>query len=219
MDRDHRLATWIALGITLAVALILLAALCLPAEAAGIPRAMQAHKGLLVRSCHAVWGLDAPVAVMAGQVHQESKGDASAVSPVGAGGVAQFMPATASWLAEAHPELGRPDVWSPAWSLRALATYDLWICERVKGAASDCDRWAMILSAYNGGLGWVIKDRALAARQGLDSATWWDQVETVNAGRKPAAWTENRAYPRLILLEHQPLYLAWGPGVSCEVRR
>lgn len=219
MDRDHRLATWVALGITLAVGLILLAALCLPADAGGIPRAMQAHRSLLIRSCRVVWGLDAPVAVMAGQVHQESKGDASAVSPVGAGGLAQFMPKTAEWLADAHPELGRPDVWSPAWSLRALATYDLWIWQRIKGAASDCDRWAMTLSAYNGGLGWVQRDRALAARQGLEPGRWWNQVETVNAGRSLAAVRENRIYPRRTLLEHQPLYLGWGPGVSCEVRR
>jgi hypothetical protein len=72
----------------------------------------------------------------------------------------------------------------------------------------------MALAAYNGGLGWVWRDQALAKRQGLDPARWWNSVETVNAGRSLAAKRQNTGYPRAILLKRQPKYLAWGPGVD-----
>lgn len=215
-----RLSTLIALAVTLAVAaLVLLAMLALPADAGSAPRAMQAHRGLIIRAARSsAWGMSAPVAALAAQIHQESRGDENARSPVGAMGLAQIMPSTATWLAETHPELGRPDAWNPAWAVRALCAYDRWIWERVRGAASECDRWAMTLSAYNGGLGWLLKKRSAAARLGLEPGVWWDQVEAVEVGRARSAEAENRGYPRLILLKHQPLYRAWGPGVACEVR-
>jgi soluble lytic murein transglycosylase-like protein len=225
MSRDSRLATLIALAVTFAVAaLLLLAALVfIPAEearaASSPPRAMQAYRSLIIRAARSsAWGMAAPVAVLAAQIHQESRGDERARSPVGAMGLCQIMPSTAAWLAETHPELGRPDSLNPAWAVRAMCAYDRWIWERVRGAASGCDRWAMTLSAYNGGLGWVVKKRAAAARLGLEPGAWWDQVEAVEVGRATANERENRGYSRLILLRHQSLYRAWGPGVACEVR-
>jgi len=220
MSRDFRLfAMMLLILIVCLLFLVLVLLAARPAEAGGIPRAMQVHRSLIVRAARSsAWGMTAPVAVFAAQIHQESRGDERAVSPVGAMGLAQIMPSTATWLAETHPELGRPDAWNPAWAVRAMCAYDRWIWERVRGSASDCDRWAMILSAYNGGLGWVLKKRAAVARLGLEPGAWWDQVESVEVGRAPANERENRGYPRLILLKHQPLYRAWGPGVACEVR-
>ena len=94
-------------------------------------------------------------------------------------------------------------------------TYDRNKRKRIK-AATPCDRMAMTLSAYNGGLGWVWRDQKLAASQGADSARWFDQVERYNAGRHAAAFRENRGYPRLILRTFEPRYVAagWGQG-SC----
>ena len=78
---------------------------------------------------------------------------------------------------------------------------------------------AFALSAYNGGLGWVQKDRKLATSRGLDASRYWNQVEKVNAGRSAANFRENRGYPLKIIYTWQPRYLAagWGPGECHDV--
>lgn len=183
----------------------------------GVPAAALRHRAELTRCARTVWGLDAPVATLAAQIHQESGWRADAVSPVGARGMAQFMPATGRWIAELYPELAANDPFSPGWAMRALATYDRYLWDRVD-ARDDCHRMAMALSAYNGGLGWVRRDAKMAAGQGLSPNAWWDHVETVNAGRSAAAWKENRGYPRRILLTLEPLYIraGFGQGVRCD---
>lgn len=179
---------------------------------APIPRDAVRHQRSLKREAHQVWGLGAPVATFAAQVHQESRWRANAASPVGAQGMAQFMPATARWISGIDGQLATGDTLNPTWALRALVIYDKWLFDRIK-AADDCNRMAFTLSAYNGGLGWVYKDQALASSSGLDKLTWWSSAETVNAGRSAANWQENRHYPRAIIFKHQPLYAAWGLGV------
>lgn len=180
-----------------------------------IPRAAAQHKATLTRAARAYWGLDAPVSVIAAQVHTESWWRNDTVSRVGAQGLAQFMPATARWLPSVMPETGTPAPCNPAWSLRALCAYDKWLWERTHGA-TDHERMAFTLSAYNGGLGWVNRDKKLARQRGLDPERWFDHVATVNAGRSSAAWKENRSYPRLILRERQQAYIkaGWGPGLE-----
>ncbi|WP_349816831.1 transglycosylase SLT domain-containing protein [Acidovorax sp. SUPP3434] len=71
------------------------------------PRQRSKHRSLLIRSAHAVWGLDAPVAVFTAQVHQEreSAWRAGAASHVGAAGLAQFMPATLRGISTTDPAL------------------------------------------------------------------------------------------------------------------
>jgi soluble lytic murein transglycosylase-like protein len=182
-----------------------------------IPHAAARHRAELTRQARQVWGLDAPTATFASQVHQESAWRPEAVSRVGAEGLAQFMPSTARWWCELHrvsPADCRPR--TPSWALRALVAYDRWLWDRILGTASDCDRMALTLSAYNGGLGWVQRDRALAGRSGLDAGRYWGSVETVNAGRAAWAIRENRDYPARILRRIEPAYIGagWGRG-SC----
>lgn len=186
------------------------------ARAAEIPRQALAHRAMLTREARAVWGLDAPVATFAAQIHQESAWREDAVSRAGAQGLAQFMPATAKWLPEVAPETGQPLPFSPSWAIRAMVTYDRWLWRRVS-AATDCDRWAMTLAAYNGGLGWVRKDQALARAAGMNPGIW-SHVALHNAGRSAANFRENRAYPTRILDKWTPIYRAagWGPG-GCDV--
>ena len=119
------------------------------------------------------------------------------MSRAGAQGLAQFMPATARWLPSVAPRTGEPLPLNPSWSIRAMLEYDRWLYQRIP-AAPVCDRWAMTLSAYNGGLGWLRRDRALAAEYGLDSSRW-EHVKLVNAGRSAASYRENRGYPDRIL--------------------
>ena len=187
---------------------------CGMAHGAEIPRGAAIHRATLVKSAHAFWGLDAPVATFAAQVQAESWWNPKDKSAVGAQGLAQFMPATAKWLPQVVPAVGNADPWNPAWSLRALVAYDKWLWDRAV-AVNDCERMAFTLSAYNGGEGWVKRDKALAKRKGLDTMRWWGNVATVNAGRSKGNWKENRDYPDRILLNFEPLYerAAWGTGM------
>ncbi|HSH71560.1 MAG TPA: transglycosylase SLT domain-containing protein [Methylophilaceae bacterium] len=194
--------------------LILLFALPISCMAADPPRSSLRYKRDLIRIAHTTWGLDAPVSVFAAQIHQESAWNPLAVSPVGAQGLAQFMPSTSSWISGLYDGLRSNDPRNPAWSMQALITYDIWLWNRIQ-AADDCSRMAMALSGYNGGLGWVYKDQALAKAGGADRGRWFDQVERFNAGRSIAAFKENRGYPRNILGKWQPLYATWGGGITC----
>ena len=208
---------------TLRQALIILAALATLLLAATwatcgplIPPQANQHRSLLTREARMVWGLDAPVATFAGQIHQESRWDERAVSPAGAQGLSQFMPATAKWMPQVAPETGEPLPFSPSWSIRAMISYDRWLWKRVK-AASDCDRWHMLLSAYNGGLGWLERDQA-QTRMAHMNPLLWSHVALHNAGRSSANIKENRAYPTRILGRWTELYRAagWGTG-GCDV--
>ena len=170
----------------------------------------------------AAWGLNAPVSIFAAQIHTESWWRNNTVSAAGAQGLAQFIPSTATWLPKVAPEVGKPQPFNPAWSLRACVVYDKYLHDRMsamstdKSALSACDRMAFALSAYNGGAGWVNRDRNLAAKKGLNPDRWFGHVETVNAGRKASAIRENRRYVSRIM-EYQHVYIraGWGSGVSC----
>lgn len=206
------LVFFIAIGVLLAMSLF-----C-PIAKAGeitIPRAAAQHKATLTRAARIYWGLDAPVAVFAAQVHTESRWRNNTVSRAGAQGLAQFMPATARWLPSVMPETGKPAPFNPAWSLRALCAYDKWLWDRITGR-TDFEHMAFTLSAYNGGHGWASRDKRLAGQRGLDPERWFEHVATVNAGRSAAAWKENRNYPRLILKERQQAYAkaGWGAGLE-----
>lgn len=183
------------------------------ANAAEPPSTALKYRSDVIRSARVDWGLNAPVADFAAQLHQESGWNPAARSPVGAEGLSQFMPSTADWIAGLMPHLAAREPYNPGWAIRALVSYDRWLWQRV-AVPDGCERMAMTLSAYNGGLGWVNRDRRLARTRGLDDARWFGAVETVNAGRSAANWRENRHYPQRILHTLAPRYLSWG-GASC----
>lgn len=185
----------------------------LGSHAAEPPTTALKYRNDVIRSARVDWGLNAPVADFAAQLHQESGWNPAARSPVGAQGLAQFMPSTADWIAGLMPHLAAREPYNPGWAIRALVSYDRWLWQRVV-VPDGCERMAMTLSAYNGGLGWVNRDRRLARTRGLDDARWFGAVETVNAGRSAANWQENRHYPQRILHTLAPRYLSWG-GSSC----
>jgi len=203
-------ARW-ALGIAL---FIIFMVICPVGVAlADVPRDALRHQRDLTRHARAVWGMDAPVATFAAQIHQESRWRADAVSVAGAQGMAQFMPQTASWISGAY-RMGEAQPYNTGWALRALVRYDRHLWDRIQ-AASNCDRMAMSLSAYNGGPGWVARDQKLAAASGSDQLKWFGHVERFNAGRSAANFAENRGYPQRILLTLQPIYTAWGGVIPC----
>jgi len=205
------------------VALIALAALIYREAIAGpalpdpvaqvrIPPASATYRIRLEREAGALFGLKAPIARFAGQIHTESGWEPEAESPY-AQGLSQFTPATARWLPDVCPSVGEPDPWDPNWSIRAMVCYDHYLWSRAPGATA-CDRWAFALSAYNGGEGWTRRDRTLASAKGADSARWFGHVE-LHTSRARWARDENRAYVRRILLVLEPAYIAAGwPGVA-----
>lgn len=207
-DNDLMLLTVIYLVLTIC----LLTAYSYASAAA--PAAALQYRADVIRNARVQWGMNAPVADFAAQIHQESGWNPAARSPAGAQGMAQFMPATAEWISQAMPHLRDNQPYNPGWAVRALVSYDRWLWTRIR-VADACQRMAFTLSAYNGGQGWVNRDRKLAAQRGLDADRWFGQVETVNAGRSGANWRENRHYPKRILYQLAPRYLTWG-GASCS---
>nr|WP_330359756.1 transglycosylase SLT domain-containing protein [Solemya pervernicosa gill symbiont] len=188
------------------------------ALAGGIPSKANAYKRDLIRIAHTHVGLDAPIARYAAQIHQESTWRSDAQSQY-ADGLAQFTPSTAKWIAEIYPDhLEGAAPFSPRWAMTALVIYDRHLLNRVKPwharDVTECDRWAMTLSAYNGGPGWLRRDRRLAAAAGDDPDRWFGHVEH-HTNRAAWAELENRHYPVRILHQLEPRYLQAGwPGVK-----
>jgi soluble lytic murein transglycosylase-like protein len=209
-QQQRRLAL---LGLAIIVgwfALIIALLICTPAKASPVdqtPTAAKPYKLTLKREAQRVWGLTAPVPVFAAQIHQESRWRPDATSPVGAVGLAQFMPATAKWIGQVDPGLAQGVAMSrnPTWAIRALVTYDHWLYQRIK-ADTECQRMAYALSAYNGGLGWVYKRQRLSHRPGQCLGL----TCAINPGITPANQTENLHYPQVILIKHQRTYTSWG---------
>lgn len=97
----------------------------------------------------------------AAQAQAESAFNPRAVSPVGARGIAQFMPATwAEWAPGADP-------FDPIVGIQAQHRYMLWLEARC-GQQLD-----PALAAYNAGLGNVRKAQRLADRLGLVGQDAW----------------------------------------------
>jgi soluble lytic murein transglycosylase-like protein len=192
-------------------ALIVVSCAGAPAYADTIPAAAQIHRLTLKREAQRVWGLNAPVATFAAQIHQESRWNPSARSPVGALGLTQFMPATARWIGSTDAALASPAPLNPTWAIRALVQYDFWLSQRIK-AQDDCQRMAFVLASYNGGLGWVYKRQARSATPGVCLGATCN----INPGVTAASQAENAHYPQVILQRFEPLYEAarWGQG-SC----
>ncbi|MGO4380356.1 transglycosylase SLT domain-containing protein [Pseudoduganella sp. RAF19] len=183
------------------------------AQAATIPRECLQYRRDLVRNSRQVFGMDAPVATLAGQLAQESACRTDAKSAY-ASGLAQFTPDTASWISGLFPELANNQPTNPVWALRAQSRYMHRLMTQEAGE-TECDRMWFALWDYNGGAGWTRRDRRAAAAAGRNPARH-DDVEPFNAGRAPAMFRENRNYPKAIIGRWQPLFIAagWGAG-SC----
>lgn len=179
-----------------------------------VPESSVVYRLRVERAAADYFGVSASPARLAAQLHQESAWRPDARSKY-AWGLAQFTPATAQWLPKACPDIGQFDPWDAGQSIRAAACYDRWLYDRVTGA-SECDRWAFTLSAYNGGLGWVNRDRKRASATGADGARWFGHVELYSS-RALWAWDENRDYVRRILLRIEPAYIAagWSGSALC----
>ena len=179
---------------------------------AQVPADAARYRAELTRAAHSQWGLNAPVAVLAAQVHQESSWNPQAVSRVGARGLAQFMPGTTAWWCErARTKAADCLPNNPTWALRALVGYDRYLYDLTPARFSERDRMWVALRGYNGGLGhW----QAEAARTGQASPTR-EQVDAAcgKAKRSTLHCPENLGYPHRIMTVLQPRYALWGAGL------
>ena len=223
--RCERAATAVIATLILAVVLVLLAMCSPPAHAAGraskvsVPDLSPLYRLQVEHDAARFFGLHAQPARLAAQVHQESGWNPRAQSPY-AMGLTQFTPSTAKWLPSICPEVGAPDVWNPRWSISAQHCYMAWLFHRAQPIRAKpmttCDRWAFALRAYNGGEGWLKRERELSARNGANPNAWRE----VEGFRSRAGWAhkENIEYPQRILLRIEPAYLAagWPGGPACS---
>jgi len=200
----------------LVVLLLLCAVRYASAQPVAIPEASALYRHRVEQVVADVFGVNGSPARLAAQLHQESTWRTHARSPVGAQGIAQFMPATARWMQDQFArELGAFDPWNPVQAIHAAALYDRWLYERVQpfghARLSECSRWAFTLRAYNGGETWLLRERGLTLAN-RDNPNDWRQVERWRS-RGISAHRENTAYPKRILLKLEPAYLAAGwPG-------
>ena len=193
----------------LAVCLGILFALLPVGATSAPPTTAYQYQRTLTREAQRAWGLGAPVARLAAQIHQESGWRADAKSAY-AGGLAQFTPDTAAWIAQTYPKdfAGVVDPYSPAWALRAVAVYDKHLYDRTKGH-TECDRWWFTLRGYNGGAGHV----AAESRKAVDPLDRTSVDAACGTARRSAKHCpENLGYPRKILLRWEPMYYADGWG-------
>lgn len=194
------------LVVVIAIGVIVLAVMA-PAMAQ-VPRGAELHKREYLRIVRSEWGLEGPTATLAGQIHQESGWNCSAISKVGARGCAQFMPTTATWIGEVDKGLAGGDVFSPGWAFRAQAVYMRWLHDRLKGPA-PCEQMAYALTAYNGGLGWTNKRRA---RSPVPMCCLKATCR-INPGIHAANQRENEDYP-VRINRHAGHYTAAGWGLA-----
>lgn len=203
--------SWIALAV-----LFLLSAYIGSAYAASPDPLSHQYRSTLTRSAQAVWGLNAPTPVFAAQIQQESGWNPNAVSKVGAKGMAQFMPASATWWCSLN-KLSATDCQptNPTWAMRALVGYDKWLYDRVwseggtGGTGYEYDRMHAALRAYNGGLGhWQAEAKIAQSRNRIviDRACGMAKRSKLNC-------PENLNYPKRILNVYQPRYYGWGRAV------
>jgi soluble lytic murein transglycosylase-like protein len=220
LDRVAKAIVWtIAFVFMLLVVSVVISGRAQAATPQAVPAVSTVYRLRIEREAARNFGLDAPAARLAAQIQQESGWNPKAASAY-AQGLTQFTPATARWLPTICPAVGEPDPWDPDWSLRAQACYMAWLHAQMRpfqhaGLFTQCSRWNFALRGYNGGSGWLTKERLATQRAGDDANDWRD----VERHRVRATWAhqENVRYPRRILLVLEPAYRAagWPGSAAC----
>ncbi|MCG8325561.1 MAG: transglycosylase SLT domain-containing protein, partial [Thiotrichales bacterium] len=108
--------------------------------------------------------------LIAAQMYRESQFDPQAVSPKGAEGLMQIMPATAEELGVEVPE-------DPRQSISAGVAYLGKLRDSFEDGLLLEDRIWFSLAAYNAGFGRIERIRDYTRQLGLDPDRWFDNVE------------------------------------------
>jgi membrane-bound lytic murein transglycosylase F len=123
----------------------------------------------LIREISSAFGWD--WRLIAAIIMQESGFNQYAESWVGAMGLMQLMPQTAS-------QYNVDDIIDPRENIRAGLEYLTWLDEVFQPIISDKDeRLKFVLASYNVGIGHVMDARKLAMKYGKDPSVWKDNVD------------------------------------------
>ena len=122
--------------------------------------------------------------LLAAQVYQESKFDAEAESWAGATGLMQLLPSTGEMY-------GVTNMFSPAQSLKAGATYISWLDNIWTKYVPDAEeRRKFVLASYNAGQGHVLDARRLARKYGKNPERWEDVAQFLLLKAKPEYYND-----------------------------
>lgn len=150
---------------------------------------MSEYDGFIKRYCIRYLGRTWDCLYYKAQLYQESLLNPKAVSPVGAEGIAQFMPDTWAMLATEFGIEASPNDPRYAIQLGALYTrrqYDQWTAPR-----SVSDRKKLALASYNCGLGCVLRaQRRAAGAAGYDAIAIYLPEETVTYNVRITQWRQ-----------------------------
>jgi len=172
--------------------------------------ACEQYRRTIIREMEEYWGTVADIALAGSQVAQESACRADAQSRFAAG-LTQFTPGTAADVLRWHlHELrGCAYPFDARCAIRAMALYDLRLYHASRWAADRRNRQAVMLAKYNGGPGWVERERTEARRRGYSDTHWFGHIELV-CWRAAWACRENREYPVLVLDHWRPAFIRAG---------
>ena len=146
--------------------------------------------------------------LIAGQVHQESQWNPRAVSRSGAGGLLQIMPATGRDIALSCKIPGF-DRFNPVHALRGGICYDAQVRKWVGALNTPRDQDTAMLRAYNGGAGYIIKERHRAELYGKDGRDAAAIEPYCLEFRPPLSCKENLGYAPAIRRWQARYYAAW----------
>ena len=196
------------------------------ARAQALPGQAERYLPVLIEEQRAYWPEMPLPAVLAAQVEQESRWNPRAelrTSQEQGVGLAQITRTkrfdVLAELRAQHPQaLGAwswENAFDPRLQLRALVLKDAGLWRQIVGAATHDDRAALMLAAYNGGLGGTTRRRLLCrGTQGCNEGRWWGHVErhdwrstVVAQGYGKSASDINTEYPRLVMRVRLPKYL------------
>jgi hypothetical protein len=163
------------------------------------------------------WPTLCPIEVIPGQIERESNWNVKAERKVGREygfGLSQvtivkgyfdnFRAFKEKWKKELEGWTWK-NRFEPIYHIKIVVLYDHSIYQKLSFIKNYWDRIAFTLSAYNGGLGLLLKERRLAKIRGLDPNLWFENVEKVSA-RAKWSYKVNRVYVRKILLKLAPKY-------------
>jgi murein DD-endopeptidase MepM/ murein hydrolase activator NlpD len=156
------------------------------------------YEPLLLRAAQTCPGITAPL--LAAQLEAESGWKPRAISPVGAQGLAQFMPAT--WASEGldGDGDGRRDPFHPDDAIASQASF---MCKLLGAVTADTsltgDRLDLALAAYNAGVGAVRRHGGVPPYSETEqyvrrirslTASYADPAATAPGAGPPGTWTQ-----------------------------
>ena len=141
-------------------------------------------------------------------VHTESGWRRNAVSSAGARGPLQIMPGTAEVIRVScrMPEL---DLTNMVSALKGGFCYGAQVRRKIGHMASVADENEAMFRAYNGGPGYILKERAAASGDGLNDRRAANLTAYCRAFRGETACRENLAYYPTIVRRHRKHYGSW----------